>query len=747
MSLWKHQVDGVKRIHADDGVHALLWQPGCLAGDTEIVVNRGGASRRMRIDELVRKFNGGPSGKYGRQRWRVDMSTNVQCAVNGLFRMAPLEAAWFSGVKTTWNVVTDSGRTVRATADHPFLTPDGWKNLGELVEGDSVCVVGRQKGGGTQKRPDYLYVSGLYHHPNATGRGRKESPYRVVVHRLVVEADANGLEFFEYIRRLKKGDQLEGLVFLPRDVHVHHKNHNRQDNRLENLAALDAAEHLREHAAPEHVLYKVATETITRISLHGEEPTYDLRLATEPHNFTANGFVVHNSGKSATVVRYLEELVEQLDHQPLRVLIVCPKSVLGVWPQEFEKHCRMPYVTRTLDGPLTERFERLGGVSAEAPPPGFHIAVTLTAYSTFSAKPHARAALAAVKAYAPDVIVLDEAHAIKSAQSNTSKLLGKIGQLCPRRLILTGTPTPHSPADVYAQWRFLDPGAFAGPDGKMVSYSRWLDGYAVYGGYLAKQVVAWRDLDDMEERMARKSSVIKTADCHSLPPLVVQKHTFALAPAEQRSYDQMRRDLLTVVEDDTITAANKMVSVLRLRQICAGFLPNEDGVVRQVGTTRRDLALGLIENLMASEKRVVVYAWSKHEVDGIYEALMKSPPWGAWVMRIAGDTPSPVRETALKGFATGVDERVILVAQVDTVSSGTNALVSASHVLYLSLSNSAGTWQQSLARFHRPGQQAGKVVAHVLQAESTVDEAILDALEGRVELQDAMMSHIREVKR
>jgi SNF2 family DNA or RNA helicase len=450
------------------------------------------------------------------------------------------------------------------------------------------------------------------------------------------------------------------------------------------------------------------------------------------------------AGKSATVVRYLEELTSELG-RPIRVLIVCPKSVLGVWPQEFEKHARMPFEVLTLGGPITERLEILsrsgppGGICEETP-----LAVCLLAYSTFSAKPHATAAVKAVRDYAPDVIVLDEAHAIKGAQSNTSKLLGKIGQLCPRRLILTGTPTPHSPGDVFAQWRFLDPSAFAGPDGKMVSWSRWLQGYAIMGGFQGRQIVGWRDIEDMEERMARKSSVVYTRDCHDLPELRVQKHVFELSPAERRAYDEMRRDLLTVVEDDTITATNKLVSVLRLRQVTSGFLPNEDGVERQVGTTRQELALGLIENLLASEKRIVVFAWSKHEVDSVYVALATARPWDTAVYRIAGDVSSAAREAALKCFADPTfNDRAVMVAQCDSLNSGTNALVGASHVLYLSLTNNAGVWQQSLARLHRPGQTADKVVAHVLQAANSIDQHMLDSLEGRVDMQQALMEHVK----
>lgn len=444
------------------------------------------------------------------------------------------------------------------------------------------------------------------------------------------------------------------------------------------------------------------------------------------------------AGKSATVIRYLEELAAELG-RTVRVLIVVPKSVLGVWPGEFEKHCTVGWDCQVLDGTLSDRFAKMAlPLPVEWPP---EVDATVVAYSTFSAKPRFKDALKAVTEAEFDVIVLDEAHNIRGAQSNTSKALGKIGKLIPRRLLLTGTPTPHGPEDVYGQWRFLHPEVFSPPGGAMVSYSRWLSEYAIFGGFQGRQIVGWRDMDDMQERISRKSSVVLTEDCHDLEPLTVQRIRFPLSPAEASSYLEMRRDLLTVVEDETISVQSKLVSILRLRQITSGFLPSEEtGGYLEIGRTRRELALGLLSDLAASEKRLLVFAWSRHEIDALIAELRANPPWGSEVFRIAGDTKN--REEILKQFSSNAPQRMILVAQVTTLSSGTNALVGASQVLYLSLSQRADEWTQSLCRVHRPGQDR-PVTARVLVAENTVDELILDALEGRVEFQTTLLEHIK----
>ena len=53
--------------------------------------------------------------------------------------------------------------------------------------------------------------------------------------------------------------------------------------------------------------------------------------------------------------------------------------------------------------------------------------------------------------------VLDESHRIKSPSTLTTKLALKLAPVAVNRLALTGTPTANSPADLWTQFRFLQP--------------------------------------------------------------------------------------------------------------------------------------------------------------------------------------------------------------------------------------------------------------------------------------------------
>ena len=45
-----------------------------------------------------------------------------------------------TGEKQVFQLTTASGKTVGATANHPFLTYDGFRPLGELEPGDRIAV-------------------------------------------------------------------------------------------------------------------------------------------------------------------------------------------------------------------------------------------------------------------------------------------------------------------------------------------------------------------------------------------------------------------------------------------------------------------------------------------------------------------------------------------------------------------------------------------------------------------------------
>lgn len=98
----------------------------CVSRDTKVIEPRTGAMRS--IGEMV---DAGLRGKPA-----------SVLSTGGDQRHTVVDVAEFhdNGVQTTYVVKTRLGRSVRATSNHPFLTPHGWRQLAELRASDLVAV-------------------------------------------------------------------------------------------------------------------------------------------------------------------------------------------------------------------------------------------------------------------------------------------------------------------------------------------------------------------------------------------------------------------------------------------------------------------------------------------------------------------------------------------------------------------------------------------------------------------------------
>jgi replicative DNA helicase len=101
-----------------------LRESGCLTADTRIL--RADTGAETTLGELV------ASGARDVPVWSLDER----------LRLVPriMTHAFPSGARQVFRVRLRSGREVRATANHPFLSHDGWRPLGTLGVGDRVGV-------------------------------------------------------------------------------------------------------------------------------------------------------------------------------------------------------------------------------------------------------------------------------------------------------------------------------------------------------------------------------------------------------------------------------------------------------------------------------------------------------------------------------------------------------------------------------------------------------------------------------
>ena len=101
-----------------------LRESGCMTEDTALL--RADTGAPVTFGELMR------DGGEGVLVWSVDEQHKLV--------PAPITKVFPSGTKEVYRLRLASGREVKASANHPFLTFSGWTPLGELRTGDRVAI-------------------------------------------------------------------------------------------------------------------------------------------------------------------------------------------------------------------------------------------------------------------------------------------------------------------------------------------------------------------------------------------------------------------------------------------------------------------------------------------------------------------------------------------------------------------------------------------------------------------------------
>ena len=334
---------------------AVTALAGCLSADTLIRVNRGGKGSQMPISHVAHMHYG---GRQAGRIWSPAVETRVGREVDGVMRLAPMSDAWYSGEKLTYELTTETGRMIRATAAHPFMLANGrFARLEMLDPGDELRVeIGQSKRGSAPKK-HYRYVT-THHHPHQGINSISDGNFKVLLHHAVMEAAMNNLSYNEFIDIVRNDPaRSKELIYLDPGLHVHHRDQNHLNNQLDNLMVMTAMAHAQEHSAEStnNVLYRIGTEVIASINEFGVEPTYDIEVADDPHNFLANGFVVHNTGKTSTL-----RMCGETARRRKGIYLAFNRSIADEAEATFETRvtCRTAhsFAMRAMGGPYRHRL-------------------------------------------------------------------------------------------------------------------------------------------------------------------------------------------------------------------------------------------------------------------------------------------------------------------------------------------------------------------------------------------------------
>lgn len=379
------------------------------------------------------------------------------------------------------------------------------------------------------------------------------------------------------------------------------------------------------------------------------------------------------TGKTKVAIDYAS--IMHLLGEVNRVVIFCPLGVMGVWVDEIEANC--PVKHRVL---VWDRKKRKSGSRHEEPLPPVgldllnFVIINYDALSTPGAwrirkkrngtkvKVRARKGgrfevMGKIKAWQPQLMILDESHRMKSPSAKKTFALLSLKKNVPYRLILTGTVVTKSKRlfDIYAQWKFLHEGHFKNSDGEQMTlgefkaeFGRW---YAMekWSKYLGP-----RNEEKLHQLIHEDAFSITREECYDLP-----KQTSQIIHIElEESYDvyvQMAEDMVARIETGEITEASiPLVQQLRLQQITSGIFktsPSAEypkGRIYIGGSEKLRAIQDRLEDLMEADEKVVIGALFKPDLQRLEQMIrtkLKVP-----VFVVKGGIKAIDREYARKEF-------------------------------------------------------------------------------------------------
>lgn len=402
-----------------------------------------------------------------------------------------------------------------------------------------------------------------------------------------------------------------------------------------------------------------------------------------------------------------------------RILIVAPLNILGVWDEEFEKFADFPYTLTVLKGSSSKKKEQLEEVSDK----GLQIVVV----NYESAWRLERELLR----FNADLIIADEGHKIKSAQTSVSKSMHVLGDKARYRMLLTGTLITNKEIDVFSQYRFINSDIFGS------SFYAFRNRYFDMLGYGNHTPVFRKYLrEDFLKKMHSVAYRVTKAECLDLPEITEEIRTVELESKAMKLYSNLEKESYTQMAGSKVSAVNVLTRLLRLSQITGGHLTDDEGDDNAISTAKLEALSDIIDSAVAEGKKLVVMARFIPELNDIQELLEKK---GIGYSVVRGGVKN--RDEEIRRFQEDEDCRVF-VGQIAAAGLGIT-LTAASTMVFYSLDYSMSNFEQAKARIHRVSQKENCLYIYLI-AENTVDRKVLRSLRNKVDLAKLLVDDYRK---
>ena len=417
-----------------------------------------------------------------------------------------------------------------------------------------------------------------------------------------------------------------------------------------------------------------------------EHQKKELELLTNHDQFAL--FAEQGTGKTIPILYHVTNLL--MSGEINNCLVVCPASVKGSWSRDIEK--------------LPARRKK----STDK--------ITVVSYDLVWRR----------EEYDQDwdCIILDESHSIAARTSKRTKFLHKLKKGSKYRYILTGTPTHNGHyEDYYSQMDFLVPDIFG-------SYREFCAHYCKerqLPGTYVKIIYGYRNTDELLKIIKKYAFYISKNDClvlsNQLEPVIID--------CELKEKKKYKQAVECFIEEFDMNIGNPMSSIIKLRQICSGFLLDDYGDLHELKCNKIKFLDEILDSLSG---KVVIFAEFKYSLQAIHSLLDKRK---AKYLTLDGQQKD---KTVWRQFQED-DSFQYIVCQYRSANAGID-LFAASNMIFYEPTQSSTVVDQAMARIHRNGQTKN-CSYYWLLTEGSVEHDIFDRVTNGIDFNTKTLGHFR----
>lgn len=340
-----------------------------------------------------------------------------------------------------------------------------------------------------------------------------------------------------------------------------------------------------------------------------------------------------------------------------------------------------------------------------------------------------------------DGLVVDESSMFKSPSTKRWKALKLALGMFKVRIIMTGTPTPNSLMELWAQIFLLDEGTRLGTGFGRFKERHFSVPHQNSYNYQPREGAQEAILEAIGDIILR----LDARDWLDVPKIVKNRIDLDLPAEVMDVYEEFEREMFVRIDeiDQDLEAFNAATLSMRCHQIANGgvYVLDEDNVKTGEYTVLHEVKMEALKEIIEETGDNIIIAYHfKHDLARLREEFPDAP--------FLGGGQKEKTEAIRRRWKAG---RIpILLAHPRSASHGLNDMQLGGHtIVFFSLTWSLENHDQLIARISgaRATEKADiPILVHYLVAKNTVDEALMSALRSKNRGQRATLNALREYK-